>query len=92
MAEIMNTVTAIVDRVVYGENIGTYSDDAGECFDEPAFAGFYLDVDLDQVTIRGEDFGGIEGLVTVTDPTNRVHRFEVDTDRFGDVVASRALA
>jgi hypothetical protein len=89
MDDIINTVKAIVDRVVYGEHTGRYHDDAGEWFDEPTWAGFDLFVNLEQIDIRGEDFGGMEGGIAVTDPNGLEHEFQVTTDGYGDVTVAR---
>jgi hypothetical protein len=85
MADIMSTVTAIVDHVVYREHSGRYHDDAGEWFDEPTWAGFDLFVDVETFDIKGEDFGGLRGGIVVTDPTGVEHEYVVSTSRYGDL-------
>jgi hypothetical protein len=89
MSNYAATVEAIFDRIIEDECSGIFDDDAAEWFDEPAFAGFHLNFDLEAYSVRGEEFGGIHGEVVLIDPAAKRYAFDVYTNSYGDVEFTR---
>ena len=90
MADYFPFARTLAMRLVDEEARGHYECDAEEWFDDPDLAEWGVWFSLNYFDIAGEDYGGVEGGITITDPAGVEHDFVVTTARNGDVDLARA--